>query len=69
MSNTKQSLPAEYADDKLSGIREISGYIDESPRRTHYLCEKKLIPAYQIGSRWQMRKSTYLAHIAKLETA
>jgi hypothetical protein len=59
----------EYADDKLRSIREIAEYLDETERRTHYLCQNKLIPAYQIGSRWEMRRSTYLAHIAKLETA
>jgi hypothetical protein len=58
-----------YADDVLRGVREIATYLGETERRTHYLLERRMLPAYQIGSRWEMRKSTHLAHIAKLETA
>jgi hypothetical protein len=58
-----------YADDKLRSIREIAEYLDETERRTHYLCQKRLIPAYQVGNRWEMRRSTYLAFIEKLETS
>jgi excisionase family DNA binding protein len=66
---TRSGLFDEYADDKLRSIREIAEYLGATQRRTHYLCQNKMIPAYQIGSRWEMRRSTYLAHIAKLETA
>ncbi len=57
------------ADDELRGISEIARFRREPERRTHYLCEHGMLPAYQIGRRWHMRKSTYRAFVAKLEAA
>jgi hypothetical protein len=56
-----------YADDVVRGLIAIAAYLNEKPRRAHYLCEHGLIPAYQIGNRWEMRKSTHREHIARLE--
>ena len=59
----------DYAGDVLRGVKEIAAYLGESERRTHYLLENKMVPGYQIGRLWRLRRSTHLAHIRKLETA
>ena len=54
-------------DDVLHGAEAIAEFIGETARRTHYLLEKKRLPAYKVLGRWRMRRSTYLAFVAKLE--
>lgn len=61
--------PDNYAEDVVRGVRNIAAYIGETERRTHYLLERQMLPAYQIGCRWEMRKSTHRAYIAMLESA
>jgi len=68
LATTADPVPLDdYATDVLRGIREIAAYLRETERRTHYLCENKMLPAYQIGRRWEMRKSTHLKFISGLE--
>jgi hypothetical protein len=50
-----QTGPADFSDpahDKLSGIRQIAKFINESERRTTYLLENGQIPAGKLGKRW-----------------
>jgi hypothetical protein len=51
----------------LRGVRAIAQYRREPERRTHYLLECGYLPGYQIGSRWEMRRSVHAAMIAKQE--
>jgi hypothetical protein len=53
--------------DTLEGIEAIAGYIGKSQRRVYYLCETRQIPVFKLGGKWHLRKSTYAAHIARLE--
>ena len=57
----------ELRDDLLKGAASIADYIGESPRRTFYLLEHGLIPGFKRGGRWNLRKSTMIRHIEKLE--
>ncbi len=57
------------AEDTLQGVTAIGGYIGKSRRQTYYLLEQRLIPGFKLGGQWHMRKSTYLAHLEKLEAA
>ena len=57
------------ADDMLKGAKAIGEHIDEDKRRTFYLLERRLIPAFKIGALWHMRKSSYRRHIEQLEQA
>lgn len=57
----------ELRDDLLKGAAAIGDHIGESPRRTFYLLEHGLIPGFKQGGRWNLRKSTMLKHIEKLE--
>jgi len=58
-----------FGDDLLTGAEEIAGYTGDSLRRTNYLLEKGLLPAYKEGRIWKMRKSTHRRHIERLEIA
>ena len=40
------------AGDLLKGVREISGEIGDTPRRTYHLLETNQIPAGKIGGIW-----------------
>ena len=55
------------ADDLLKGAEDIGPYIGEEPRRTSYLLERGLLPAFKLGGRWYARKTTLLAHFKMLE--
>ena len=66
--NSRMTEPA-IADDTLEGSRAIASYIGKSQRRTEYLLETKQLPAFKIGIKWNMRKSTYRSHIERLEAA
>lgn len=54
--------PQSVAGDKLEGIAAIAAEIGSTPRRTHYLLEKKLIPAGKIGGIWIASKRRLRAH-------
>ena len=66
--DSRMTEPA-IADDTLEGSRAIASYIGKSQRRTEYLLETKQLPAFKIGIKWNMRKSTYRSHIERLEAA
>lgn len=55
------------ANDLLEGIAEIGEFYGFSPRRTYYLTEHALIPAFKIGNRWYALRSTSRAHIERLQ--
>ena len=55
------------ADDTLRGAKAIADYTGDDVRRTNYLLERGLLPAFKIGDRWCMRKSKYLAMIEASE--
>ena len=61
------------AEDLLDGSAEIAKFIGESPRQAQHLLETRQLPAFKLGlgakCKWRMRRSTYLAHIARLEAA
>ena len=57
------------AEDLLTGAAEIGVFVGADTRRTFYLLEHKLIPAFKIGRIWQARKSRIRAHYAALEEA
>jgi len=59
---TTNSTPSNLAGDLLKGVSEIAEYIGESKRRTYYLCEQAIIPAFKIGSIWHARKSVLNRH-------
>ena len=56
------------AEDTLQGAAAIAGVIGNAKRQTNYLLETKKLPAFKMGKAWHMRKSTYLAFIARLES-
>jgi hypothetical protein len=60
-------LTIKFADDILQGVAEIGQFLKEPPRRVHDLLARGLLPAWQDGRLWRMRKSTYLALIAQRE--
>jgi hypothetical protein len=61
--------PENLADDMLTGAEQIASFTGDTVRRTNYLLEQKRLPAFQEGRVWKMRKSTYLAHVQRLESA
>jgi hypothetical protein len=44
-------------------------HIGKGQKQAAYMLERGLLPAFKIGNIWHMRRSTYAAFIAKLETA
>jgi hypothetical protein len=57
------------AADTLAGVSEIARFIGESEARTRHLLAMKQLPAFKQIGRWRMRKSAYLAHLARTEAA
>ena len=57
------------ASDKLSGVAAISEFIGEPVRRTHYLLERKMIPAGKVGAIWVASRRALKAHFDKLTGA
>jgi len=55
------------AEDTLEGIEAIADHIGKSKRKAYYLAETRQIPVFKMAGKWHMRKSTYAAHIARLE--
>jgi hypothetical protein len=60
MGNTM--MHDKLADDLLHGLKAIADEIGVTPRRAHYLCSNKMIPARQIGSIWVGSKSELRRH-------
>lgn len=65
---TMQDLD-DVAADTLQGAVAIAGFLGKTERQANYLLEKRQLPAFKLAGRWHMRRSTYAAHIAKLEAA
>jgi len=59
----------DLAADLLDGMPAIAKFYGCTERRGYYLVENKLIPAFKVGDKWCVRKSTLKAHIEKLEAA
>ena len=59
---------ARLADDVLQGLDAIAEYEGINKRRAQYLVATRQLPAYQVGNRWCMRRSTRLRQIAELES-
>jgi len=57
----------DIADDMLQGVAAIAAHTGNSERRTNYLLEQKRLPAFKLGGRWHMRRSSYRAFIERLE--
>ena len=57
------------ADDTLEGAVPIAKFIGKPVRRTQYLLETKRLPAFKLGGKWQMRKSTYRKYVEVLEAS
>lgn len=55
--------------DMLIGAADIASYIGRNVRWVYYASEKKLLPIFKVGALLHMRKSTYQAHLARLEAA
>jgi hypothetical protein len=55
------------ADDTLEGTRAIAEFIGKTDRQTDHLLQSRQLPAFKLGGRWHMRKSTYLNHVERLE--
>jgi hypothetical protein len=53
--------------DTLEGASAIAVFLGKTERQTNYLLEKKQIPAFKLGGRWHMRKSTFAAYVQRLE--
>ncbi|MEQ8226782.1 MAG: helix-turn-helix domain-containing protein [Rhodospirillales bacterium] len=51
------SMKSGLNDDLLRGAEAIGGYLGESRRRVHYMCQQGHIPAFQVGKRWYAKKS------------
>ena len=49
-------------EDILKGAKAIGNEINESERRTYYLCERGYIPAKKIGRLWVSSKSALRKH-------
>ena len=56
-------------DDTVEGAVAIAAYLGKSHRQAQHLLECKLLPAFKIGNKWHMRKSTYRRFIERLEGA
>jgi len=55
------------ADDTMEGIEAIANHIGKPKRKVYYLAETGQIPAFKLAGKWHMRRSTYEAHITRLE--
>ena len=59
----------DLATDLLDGVPAIAAFAGWSCRRTYYLVENELVPAFKIGKKWAARKSTLRRHIDNLEAS
>ncbi|MDB5408650.1 MAG: hypothetical protein JWL84_3562 [Rhodospirillales bacterium] len=51
----------------IKGLKGIAAFIGFSEDATQRLLDRKEIPAFRIGQRWPMRRSTYMAMIEARE--
>lgn len=58
--------PETLGDDILRGVKAIARFTGEPERRVHYLLEKGLLPAGQIGRLWVASKATLRDHYARV---
>ena len=64
------AIPSDkIADDTLESATQIASFLRKSVRQVNHLLETKQLPAFKLGGRWCMRKSTYRQFIEQLETA
>jgi hypothetical protein len=61
--------PDEAAVDTIEGAAAIAAFLGKTERQTNYLLEKKQLPAFKIGHRWHMRRSTFAAYVTRLEAS
>jgi hypothetical protein len=66
---TTQDDAASIAADTDVGARAIGRTLDKTERQALHLCATGQLPAFKLGGRWCMRRSTYAAYIARLEQA
>jgi hypothetical protein len=57
------------ADDLMIGTKPIANELGLSIRQAFYLLESGRLPAFKLGSRWAVRKSTLRAFLDDLERA
>jgi hypothetical protein len=57
----------ELFQDTLQGAAAIAVFLGKTERQTNHLLEKKQIPAFKLGGRWHMRKTTCAAYVQRLE--
>lgn len=57
------------AADTIEGAAAIAAFLGKTERQANYLLEKKQLPAYKLGGRWHMRRTTFEAFVARLEAA
>jgi hypothetical protein len=55
--------------DAMAGTAAIAAHIGKTQNQTAYMLEKGQLPAFKLGGKWYMRRSTFDAFIAKLEAA
>jgi hypothetical protein len=55
------------ATDLLEGVSAIAAFIGKDERRTRYLIQRGLLPAFRQGRRWNARKSKLVAFYDELE--
>ena len=60
-------LQNQLSDDVLKGAKAIAEFMGDSQRRVFYMLERGDLPAFKLAGRWTARKSTLLAHFARLE--
>ena len=65
--NPIQDGTESLAGDLLKGAKHIAEWLDEPERRVYYMINKGAIPAFKMAGVWYARKSSILAHFAKLE--
>jgi hypothetical protein len=54
--------------DTLVGAAEIALFLGKTVRQANYMLETRQIPAFKLGGRWHMRRSTYGAFVERLES-
>jgi hypothetical protein len=55
------------ASDLMVGVAEIGEFIGKSPRQVDYMVRNDMLPVFKVGNVWHARRSTVLAHFARLE--
>jgi hypothetical protein len=65
--STSLAAQDELSQDTLQGAAAIAAFLGKTERQTNHLLEKKQIPAFKLGGRWHMRKTTFAAYVQRLE--